>query len=543
MDSPQSGRAAFEKGQWAAALDLLKIADARSALDAEDLDRLATAAHLTGDDKTGIDARTRAHQAFLDRGDAVRAFRCAFWLGFALSNDPTQQAQASGWLARGRRLLEERGQEDCAERGFVLCGTAFMKVGTGDIAGANEAFAQAARIGTRFKDTDLTALARHGEGRTLLYLNRAAEGFAILDEVMVSVTCGELGALATGAVYCSVIAACCDLFDLRRAQEWTDAMSRWCAAHPDMQLFRGECLVQRSQLLQLHGSWRAALEEAERACERLAASPGPAIGNAYYQRADVHRLRGELDEAEVWYRRAAQAGRKPQPGLALVRLARGDAGTADMTIRGALAESRLPRQRVYLLRAAVEIALARNDLAAARADAAELQELAERLAAPFARGAWKHASAAAALAAGEPSAATALLRDACTEWQELDAPYEIAQTRALLGIAYRTLGDEDGAELELEAASEVFDRLGASADVARLAGLLTAKPAHASGPLTGREVEVLRLVAAGKTNKAIASELGISEKTVARHLSNIFTKLDLPSRSAATAYAYEHKLV
>jgi DNA-binding CsgD family transcriptional regulator len=536
------GRDAFVREAWSEAYEQLLAADGAAPLEPEDLDLLSTAAFLVGEDTACTDALTRAHQGFLERGHPIRAARCAVWLAFAMFERPAVQAQATGWVARARRLFDECAT-DCAERGFLLCAEAFLRVRASDPAGAGALFAQAVDVGTRFKDRDVLALARHGQGRVLLFQNKTAEGFAMLDEVMVGVTCGEVHPIISGVVYCSVLSVCHDLFDLRRAKEWTTALTAWCDAHPDM-LFRGECLVRRSELLQLEGAWDEALAEAEQACARLGARSHPRdAGTSPYRAAELYRLRGEFQKAEDLYRRASQGGRNPHPGLALLRLAQGQNEAAAVAIRHELEEKRSPAFRAEVLRASVEILLATKDVAAARNAADELARIASVVNAPFLRGSSLGTSGAVALAHGDAASATALLREACAIWRELEAPYEIARVRELTGLAYRQLGDEEGAQLEFEAAAETFERLGARPDAARLASLITAPSPDVRGPLTGREVEVLRLIAAGKTNRAIATELAISEKTVARHVSNILTKLDLPSRSAATAYAYSRNLV
>jgi DNA-binding CsgD family transcriptional regulator len=537
------GRDAYQREAWSEACTWLAQADREVALDPDDLDRLAMASFLIGNDEANVDALTRAHHAYLERGDPIRAARSAVWLAFGMFERPALQAHATGWVARARRLFEECAT-DCAERGFLLCAEAFLRVRANDAAGAGELFGQAAEIGARFKDRDLLALARHGQGRVLLFQNKAAEGFAILDEVMVGVTCGEVHPIISGVVYCSVLSACHDRFDLRRAKEWTTALGAWCDAHPDI-LFRGECLVRRSELLQLHGAWDAALAEAEEACARLdGRSNVRDAGTSAYRAAELYRLRGEFKKAEELYRRASQVGRSPHPGLAFLRLAQGQVEAAAVAIRRELPERRSPAIRAEVLRACVEILLTVKDLAAAREAAEELARTATAVNAPFLRASSAGCSGAVTLAGGDAASAIALLRDACAIWRELEAPYEIARTRELTGLAYRQLGDEEGAQLELEAAAETFERLGARPDAARLTSLMATAPSpDAHGPLTGREVEVLRLIASGKTNRAIATELAISEKTVARHVSNILMKLDLPSRSAATAYAYSRNLV
>ena len=537
------GRDAFQREAWSDARTLLAQADREAPLEPDDLDRLATAAFLIGEEAASIDARTRAHQGFVERGETLRAVRSAYFLLLSMHDRPEYQAQAAGWLARAQRLVDEY-PDDCAERGLMFCASGLQRVRAGDIAGTEAAFDRAAAVAVRFKDPDLATMARHGQGRMRLAGGRTAEGLAMLDEVMVAVTCGEVSPMIAGILYCSVISVCHDLLDLRRAHEWTTAMAGWCAAHPDMVPFRGQCLIRRSELLQLRGSWPDALVEAEQACDRCEASAGDRdAGAAYYQLAEVHRLRGDFQKADEAYRLASQKGQRPQPGLALLRLAQGQIDGADAAIRQALNEPRVPVARARMLRAAVEIMIASKDVAAARAAAEELTRIVTQLDAPLLRGACAQAAGAVALAQRNAADAVEHLRDAWSLWRELDAPYEIARVRELTGLAYRQLGDEEGAQLEFEAAAEAFDRLGAAPDAARVAALITSAAAVQQGPLTGREVEVLRLIASGKTNRAIAGELAISEKTVARHVSNILTKLDLPSRSAATAYAYSKNLV
>jgi DNA-binding NarL/FixJ family response regulator len=388
----------------------------------------------------------------------------------------------------------------------------------------------------------VVTLARLGEGQTAIMLGRTADGLKLLDEAMVAVTADETSATMTGLVYCAVIETCQEIFDVRRAREWTAALHQWCASQPELVPYRGQCLVHRAEILQLQGEWPDAIEEAQRACERLAEPPHPALGRAFYRRGELHRLRGEYDAAEHSYREASKYGQSAQPGLAQVRRAQGQIDTAALTIRQALNEAQDQVTRSQLLGAYVEIALSGNNVQSARAAADELSQIAAEFDAPLLDAESDCAAGAIGLAEGEPAAALEALRRACTRFQDLDAPYDAARVRVHIGLVYRALGDDDSAEMELDAARSVFERLGAAPDLVRVEELRRSAVSGTAAGLTPREVEVLRLVATGKTNRAIAAELFLSEKTVARHVSNIFTKLGVSSRSAATAYAYQHDL-
>lgn len=535
------GRDGFASRTWEDAYAGLAAADAQGALEPDDLERLATAAYLGGREAECAEVWARAHQERLDRGERERAARCAFWLAFALM-DRGERARAGGWLARASRLLDEAGG-DCVERGYLLFPVALEAVGRGDNERARETFQEAAAIGERFGDRDLVTLGRHGVGRALLRMGDVDRGVALLDEAMAAVEAGEVSPTVAGHVYCSVIEGCLEVFDLRRAQEWTTALTQWCAEQPDLVPYRGQCLVRRAELLRLHGDWTEAMEEARRAGEWLARPPPQrALGAAYYQQAELYRLRGAAEEAEEAYRQASAWGRKPQPGLALLRLAQGRTSAAVSAIRRALDEARAAVGRCVLLPACVEVMLAGGEIEEAHAAAEELSALAGRMDAPLLHAMAEEARGAVLLARGEAREALPPLRRAWTRWHEMAAPYEAARVRVLVGRACALLGDRDTAELELGAARSAFEQLGAVPDAER-AAYGRARGRTNAGPLTPRELQVLRLVATGQTNRAIAAELFISERTVDRHVSNLLTKLGVPSRAAATAWAYEHDLV
>jgi DNA-binding CsgD family transcriptional regulator len=537
----ERGRAHYRRRAWADAYRSLAGADKTAPLGAEDLELLAMAAYLIGRDEDYLTALDRAHQAHLNAGQVLRAARCAFWLGLRFLFRG-EVGRATGWLGRAQRLLEHE-EHECAEQGYLLLPVVEQQLAAGDLEAAYESAARAAAIGERCGEADLIACTRHQQGRIRIQQGQVVEGLALLDEVMVAVTAGELSSLVTGLLYCSVIQACQEVYAFGRAREWTAALAQWCEEQPEMVAFTGVCRVHRAEIMQLRGAWQGAIEEAQRARERAQGVDGQATAAAFYQQAEVHRLRGEFAAAEEAYRSASQWGLEPQPGLALLRLAQGRTAAALAAIRRALSATADRLQRAKLLPAQVEIALAAGDVRDARTACRELGEIAASFDAGVLGAMAAHARGAVELAEGAAAAALASLRCAFEAWQQVEAPYAAARTRVLMGLACRALGDDDGGGLELAAARAMFAQLGAAPDLARIDALTRGARSGTRHGLTARELQVLRLVATGKTNKAIAAELFVSERTVDRHVGNILTKLDVPSRAAATAFAYEHGLL
>jgi ATP/maltotriose-dependent transcriptional regulator MalT len=536
------GREAGQRLAWREAYTSLSVADQSSSLGGADLELLAAAAYLLGYADECRQALQRAHRAHIAAGDVRLAARCLFWVAFTLLLEGNL-AVAGGWLAKAGRLLDQEPRE-CAELGLLLLPIVVQASIEGDYTQAEAAATRAAEIGRRFGDADLFALGVHFQGRALLKLGRVREALALLDESMISVVTGEVWHPVAGNIYCSMIDACLEISDLRRADEWTTALTAWWANQPDLVTFTGQCLIHRAEIMQLHGAWPEAVEETRRACERLAhAADRYTTGAAIYRQAEIHRARGDLTAAENAFREATEWGHDAQPGLALLRLAQGETEAAAGAIRRVVTETTDRLRRAKLLPAHVEIMLAAGDISAAREAAEELGEIVGVYDTPALRAAAGYALGGVLLVEGEARPALGALRRAWEQWRALDAPYEAARARVLIGLACRTLGDEESAALELDAARRVFAELGAAPDLVRVEHLTRKQPPAAAHGLTPREMQVLRLVAAGRTNHAIAADLVIAEKTVDRHVTNIFTKLGVSSRAAATAYAYQHRLL
>jgi DNA-binding CsgD family transcriptional regulator len=532
----ERGREAYAKRAWREAYDALSAAE-----EPNDLELLATSAFMLGHDHEYVAVLERAHDAYLRRGEPLRAFRCAFWSGMILLIRG-EVGPGSAWIGRAHRLCA--GQpDDSVERGYLLMPLVFKHEAAGEFEAAASVAGKAATMAERYGDADGFALSSHAQGYMLIKDGRVPEGLAVLDESMLAAIGGELSPMTTGIVYCGVILACQEVFEARRAQEWTAVLTEWCEGQPDVVAFTGRCLVHRAEILQLGGAWPDALEEARKARQRfIDAENFGRVGLALYREAELLRLLGDFEAAEEVYKEASGHGWDPQPGLAQLRLAQGRVEAATASIQRVLAETAEPLKRAGLLPASVEIMLAAGDVEAANVACLELEKLGERFESAMLGAMVAYTRGAVHFARGDPPAALVPLRLALEIWRELEAPYEVARTRELIGLACRALGDDDAAALELNAARSTFEELNATPDAARMAALTAPAGASPRG-LTARELEVLRLVAAGRSNREIATQLVISEHTVARHLQNIFGKLDVSSRTAAASFAFEHELV
>lgn len=543
MPAPiERARAAFADRDWSAACAAFAEAVELSAVDSE---QRAVAAYLTGNDDVCERAWEAAHRAALEAGDVEDAARYAFWLGLCLMLRG-QPAQAGGWLSKAHSLVDDTaggGGGEMAASGYLLIPACLGALDGGDAAAARDLALRVIDVAKRCDDRDLLAFGLLGHGQALIALGDTGAGTARLDEVMVSVTGGEVGPITAGIVYCAVILECMALFDLQRAAEWTDALTDWCDAQPDLVPYRGQCLVHRSQLQMATGHWTDAIVTAEAACRRLTDPPHPALGLAYYQEGELHRLAGRFDEADAAYRQASRHGQDPVPGLALLEMARGELDASVATIRRARHESPGPA----VLAAAADLLLAAGDVAGARSAADELVALTSSTAAsPVLRAMSSHAIGGVLLAEGDPGAALVELRKATRAWAALGMPYETGRTTALLASALAAMGDRTAAEIEFDNARAIFTDLGAGPDLRTLDESSSSPSPSTSTSAAGlsvREREVLVQLASGKTNREIAAALHISQHTVGRHVENIFTKLDVTSRAAATARAYELGLV
>lgn len=530
-------RDAVERESWAEAFDAYRGLDP-SVLTPQDLERFGDAAWWLSRFDEAYPRWEEASAGYVAVGEDANAAFVAVRLCFEhFGRD--EPAAAMGWLMRAQRLVEDRPES--FQRGFVVLAQAILALNTGDLDGGMTLAVEATDIGKRSGHRDLIALGVHAQGMVLVSSGRVPEGMALLDEAMTSVVAGELSAQITGVIFCNVLDVCLDLADVGRAGEWNDAAKRWCETLPPEAPFLGTCRVNRAAVASLRGAWPEAEAEAARAAEDWTLDPA-AAAKAFYETGEIRRRVGDLSGAEDAFSRAHELGLDPQPGLALLRLAQGKVDVALTSLRLAVAASPkgTPR-RARLLAAQVEVALAGNDLDTAGTASAELDAIAKAYATPAFDASAATARGALLLAEGDVAGALEQLRSACGIWQELKLPYDTARTRMRYALALREAGDAEGALFELRAALTAFERLGAEPD-ARAAAHLLHGPVELPSGLTAREAEVLRLIATGKTNREIAADLVLSEHTVARHTQNIFHKLGVTSRAAATAFAYEHDL-
>lgn len=530
-------REAYERREWLAAYDGLTDA-APGHLVPEDLVRLATAAYLLGERDDCVASLRRAYHLDIDAGDRLAAARCAFWLAMVLLTGGETVA-GSRWVARSHRLLAEVGG-DAVERGYLLVHEMYRHVRAGELDPAYRTAERITGYGRRYGEPDLVATGLSSQGRMLLYRGRVPDGLALLDEAMVGVLEGSVSTIFAGNVYCSMIQACQEIADFDRAARWTAALTTWCSGQPDLVAFTGQCAVHRGQIMRAHGAFDEALTEFDLSVRRhLAVGTPRRAGVAMAERGDVLRIRGDLDGAQAAYDRATAYGKEPQPGLALLWLDQGRTTTAVGTVRRLLGEALDPVHRAQLLPAAIEILLAgdRADEAAPSVD--ELETIATEFGCPAGRARAGHARALFAVRTGDPAAALPAIRGAVSTWERLDARYDTARSRVLLGRVLRALDDEQSAVTELATARRTLAELGATPAEDEAAGLLGPEYPRS---LTAREVEILQQLACGRTNAEIAAALLLSEKAIARHLSNILTKLGVPTRTAAAAFAQAHHL-
>lgn len=532
-------RAAHRDGDWHRAYALFSAARGTSSLPPEDLESLSDAAWWLGRVDDCLEAGEAAFNGYVDAGRSRDAAMCAVEMAVSLFLRG-EEALGSGWIGRARRLLD--GLPEGPEHGYVRY-VVEVEGGLerGDLDAVAEAAAEVRKIGTEHGDRNLVAAGVLGEGRARLKLGEVAEASALLDEAMVAVSSGDLDPEWAGNVYCHLMAACHEVADIRRARAWTEIMWTWLSELSAAVLFTGICRVHRSQVLQVTGAWDRAEQEAARVLDDLSDIHVASVAEAHYQVGELRRLRGDLDGAVQAYARARESGRDPQPGLALLWLAQGRAVAAEAAIQSALraaATDRIARARLCM--AQIEIALAVDDLEVAQRATAELEDTAAAYGTSGLEAAALHWRGAVALAEGRPEEALPALRAACRRWHDVHATYDAARACVLLGRAYGALGDLATAAAELASAKETFDRLGATVD-ARGVSALTGNRSLPAG-LTEREAQVLACVASGQTNREVAEDLVLSEKTIARHLSNIFTKLDVSTRTEAAAFAFAHGL-
>jgi DNA-binding NarL/FixJ family response regulator len=527
-DSLTLARQAYEAHDWAAAAAHFD-AVVTEQLIANDLSAYADAAWWLGRIEDSLRLGAAACDAFLADSRPVEAAWAALLLGvFHMSRG--DEPQGTGWIGRAGRLLE--GVPECRVHGHLLHLTGVeANLQAGRPAAAADAARRIRDLGRELGQPELVALGLNGEGRALIRSGHVVDGLNLLDEAMVTVLDGRLDPFASGILYCHTVATCHEVADIRRVSRWIDLTEQWLATFPAAVAFGGMCRVHRAQLQLLRGEWDEAERNALQVGADLDANRVDYAAEAWYVVAEARRMRGDPRAADA-YDEAHARGRDPQPGRALLRLQKGQAAGAATSVRTAVAAvGPDPLRRAPLCAAAVEIALAAGQLEDAEAAAAELAATASKYATSGLEAMAAAARGAVLLADDRAEEALPVLRDACRRWHELGAAYDAAGTCVRLAEAYRRLGDEASAAAEVTRAEATYERLGAHRQASE-------PPAG----LTRRECEVLSLVADGGSNREVGEKLYISDRTVARHLTNIFHKIGVSSRTQAARYAIDHGL-
>jgi DNA-binding CsgD family transcriptional regulator len=532
----QAARDAYENGAWADATELFLRADAGCELEIDDLDALVWAAAVSAQDRVMLATLERVYAHHSANGDHEECARAAFWSG--LRNMLIGEVGlGSGWLQRAAKHVEQT-PPDCVQRGYLLLPQVYMHRGKGAYERAIEVADKAIAFGEHADEPDLIALAGSIKGGILFRLGRIDEGYVPIDEAMLLANSRRLSPVVCGVVYCEVVASCCRVLEMVRAREWTAILNDWCRRNPQARAFNGVCLVHRAEVLQFEGNWNEAFAEAERAGHELqGTTEQTAIATAAYRRGEILRLRGSSRLSEAEYRQAGEIGIDPQPGLALLRLAQGRHDEAAAMISRALETAADMPRKTALLPAGIEIFIACGDLDTTEKLCAEMTKIAELFGTEILARVAEQGCGSLAMARGEYADAVAGMSRARRYWSEFGAPYLVARLGVDIAQCCAKLGDVQSADMEFDAAEKLFRKVGAEPDLARIRKIRTGIKSPGADNLTARELEVLALMAHGGTNREIAGELGLSPKTVNRHVENIFDKFGVSSRAAAVAKA------
>lgn len=533
-DLVHAAREAYNNGDWADATALFLRADAEAALGIEDLESLVWAAAVSAHDKEMLATLERVYAHHVENQDHARSAQAAFWSGIRnmMIGDVSIGA---GWLQRAAKHAAQT-EPDCVQRGYLLLPRVFMNRAKGDYETAVEIADEAMKFGEKCDEPDLVALAGSLKGSILFLLGRIDDGYDPIDEVMLLATGAKLSPLVTAIVYCEIVTSCCRVQEMVRAREWTAILTAWCQRNPQARAFGGVCKVHRAEILQLEGNWNDAYSEAEQAGKSLAGTTEQtAMALAAYWQGEILRLRGNNRESEREYRRASEIGIDPQPGFSLLRLSQNRLDDAVSMISRSLKTAADMPEKAALLPAAIEILIAKEDLDAAQVLCAEMASIADSYATEVLLRVADQCHGALAMAQEDYSVAVSALKRARDYWTEFGAPYLVGRLRVDIARGMMAMGDDVSANMELDAAEKLFSELGAAPDLAHIGSMRAASRPSPTGGLTLREKDVLRRMADGETNREIAEALGLSPKTVNRHVENIFDKLEVSSRAAAVA--------